>query len=73
MPRLDRERAWRLSLLLGILLLIAVYLWWREHPQAELPPPGTTQAITRTTVAPSLDLAMSSTCAFRATRRKAGR
>ncbi len=57
MPRLDRERAWRLSLLLGILLLIAVYLWWREHPQAELPPPGTTQAITRPTVAPALDLA----------------
>ncbi len=56
MPRLDRERAWRLSLLLGILLLIAVYLWWREHPRAELPPPGATQAITRAQTPPTVDL-----------------
>ena len=56
MPRMDRERVWRLSLLVGLLLLIGVYLWWRDHPQAELPPPGATQAFTRSSLPPTLDL-----------------
>ena len=56
MRGLDRERVWRLSLLMGLLLLIGVYLWWRDHPQAELPPPGATQALTRTTLPAPLDL-----------------
>lgn len=58
MRRLDRERAWRLSLLIGLLLVIVVYLWWRDHPQAELPPPGATQALTRSTLPPALDMAV---------------
>jgi hypothetical protein len=57
MPRIDREQAWRWSLLLALLLLIVVYLWWREHPQAQLPPPGATQAISRTPLPASADLA----------------
>ena len=57
MPRLDRESAWRIALLIGLLLVIVVYLWWRQHPQAELPPPGATQALTRTSLPPSLDTA----------------
>ena len=56
MRGLDRERVWRFSLLMGLLLLIGVYLWWRDHPQAELPPPGATQALTRTSLPAPLDL-----------------
>jgi len=56
MPKLDRDRVWRISLLFGLLVLIFVYLWWREHPRAELPPPGATQALTRSQLPAPLDL-----------------
>jgi len=56
MAGMDRERAWRLSVLVGLLLLIGVYLWWRDHPRAELPPPGATQALTRSSLPAPLDM-----------------
>ncbi len=52
---LDRDRLVRVAALLVLIGATAAYLAWRNHPAAELPPSGSTQAVARTTLPSARD------------------